>query len=114
MDAATWQAFYDAVYARLSVEASLVVAEGEPPVLLRVIDSSKGVDISTLSGVEVQTMRPGAWVRVSEIAERGLYRDHLRGGRITFNDNEWTIHSHFLNPSPAGGGEILLVLKDDE
>lgn len=101
------------IFNTYGVAAVLVVAEGEPPVSLTVIDRTKGIAVR--DDPEEQTVRPACRVRMSELASKGVAVEHLDGGHITFNGITWRIEAHQKRPNSQGetAGTVDLFLLDD-
>lgn len=51
---------------------------------------------------EIQSIRPAADVRVSELTENSITRDDLKGGEIDLAGSTWRIESTLPRPSPDG------------
>lgn len=107
---------YGPVYSVLSVPATLVVADAGYPV--RAIDKTAGIAIGG-DDLAVQTLSPAATVRTDDlatamrvpVAHLKSARFDLTGAALRLNGGEWRVTSHRHQPSPDGGGEILLLLE---
>ena len=62
--------------------------------------------------VEIQTIRPAADVRVSELTDNSIARVDLKGGEIDIAGATWRIENTLPRPSPEGeaNGEIRMIL----
>lgn len=99
----------DPIYALKGVPAQFISAEGKRADLT-VCDVTAGMAVADKTLVE--TVKPAATVRATELAAAGLTRADLGKGRITFNGATWRIESaHVLaGPNGVGSGEYQLVL----
>jgi hypothetical protein len=98
------------VYADLAVDATLQAATG-PAHALRVIDDTRRTtDVE--GNASVQTVLPGAFARMVELAAAGLIADDCVDGLITFNGATWQITSFEMRGSPQGenAGEVRFIL----
>lgn len=97
-------------YSAFGVPATLTVACGNPAVAVTVIDKTAGVVFS--EGPDVQTVRPAADLRMSDLTAAGLTRADLDDGMIEFNGAAWTIKATLPKPTPNGesDGELRLIL----
>jgi hypothetical protein len=103
---------YGPIYENLGVTASLL-AESEA-VAVTVLDKTKGAAWGDRP--EVQTLKPLATVRVSELTAKGVAADDLDDSLITFNGGTWKIIAHRPKPAFIGGeaeGEIDLLLTEE-
>ena len=108
---------YAPIYQMLGVPATLRPSASPGSATVTVIDKTHCVelfDTASPSDVLVQSVRPVAAVRATELASNGITVNDLAGGTITFNGKTWTIKLHMPVPSPTGEGtgEIYLVLSD--
>jgi hypothetical protein len=105
---------YDPIYDVIGVEARLVAAPGHPPVTVTVIDKTAGLPLVGDGGMEIETVRPAAMVRVAELIARGLCREAIDGGTVAFSCKCWKIESSRPAPSPKGerDGELMLILSE--
>ncbi len=86
---------------------------GQPAVLtvgqvqygLVVIDNTRGVTVDEGDSIGVQTIRPVADVRRSEVVRLGIAFDDLADREIAFDGTTWRIKSFLEN-----GGELRLIL----
>lgn len=109
-----WNAeLLDPIYEDFGVSAKLVTAPGVPLQDVTVLDLSEGVDIDQGRDISVQTLRPAAAVRASELVDKNIRPNDLLDGTITFGGVAWTIRSHKPKPAPTGeaDGEIYLILE---
>jgi hypothetical protein len=105
---------YDPVYAALGVPATLSMGTaGE--FALTVIDNTRAKSNTTTasSGVDVRSVRAGAFVRVPELMQNGISPDQYRGSILTFNGRSWIVQNHEMSGSPNGEdlGQVLLLLR---
>ena len=111
-----WDVHYSALYASpLAVDAELVIACGDVPMSLRVIDKTAGI-VTGGNGrfnAEVETISPGAAVRAADLAD--VDKADLAGATLTMNGKTWTVENSKPLPGPTGeaGGEILLILTEE-
>lgn len=100
---------YGPLYATWGVPATLTV--GSTPYPVTVIDQTAGVQLAGTT--ELETMRPAAAIRVSDLEAFGITAAQLDGQSISFNGNSWTIVAWRPKPSPNGeaDGEYLLLLE---
>lgn len=101
---------HDPMFQVFGVAATLDIDTGSPH-SITAIDHTSGVEVGSASGADVQTVRPVAAVRVSELDGLGLTREMLRNGTIALNGKTWVIHSTLPKPAPEGDGEMWLILK---
>ena len=107
---------YGPVYSVLSVPATLVVADAGYSV--RAIDKTAGIAIDS-GDLAVQTLSPAATVRTDDLATAMRVpvsylksnRFDPTGAALRLNGGEWRVTSDRHQPSPDGGGEILLLLE---
>jgi hypothetical protein len=104
--------FLDPIYCTLGVPATFTPNGTGDSVAMTVIDKTSGIEVG--GALDVLTIVPAAALRMSELTSSGYSRSNLDGGTIEFNDSEWTIEAHRLNPSPGGSaaGEIYLLLTE--
>ena len=104
---------YAPIYAALAVPAELLPAGAADPITVRVIDKTAGTDVG--DSIDIQTIRPAADIRASEVLAAGFTPGDLDGGTLTIDGRAWRIDSHFPRPGPAGetGGEIRMILLDE-
>lgn len=103
----------DPIYDTVGVAAVLTLDDTVGTTIdLTVIDKTVGVTVPDKTLIE--TVKPGACVRVSELTDNGLTRADLSGLAISFNSGDWTIKAAHPRPSPNGesDGEYLLVLSE--
>jgi hypothetical protein len=106
-----WDDHYDALYAQFGQAATLFMDGFE--VSVTAIAKIAGASIDPPgTAVEVQTIRPAADVRMSELAGNGIERADLKGGTIEVAGATWRIETTLPRPSPEGeaNGEVRLVL----
>lgn len=100
------------LYAAFGVEAQL--ARGAELYRLRVIDQTAGVAVEWRDGDgALQTLRPAASVRASELEANGLAPQALRGAILTVNGRVWRVHAVQERPTHRGAsdGEVLMFLE---
>jgi hypothetical protein len=106
---------YDPIYAALGVPAVLTLTSAsafELTMIPKMVGSALSVG---QNGVAVQTVRPGAVVRMYELAAKSVAVGDLAGSELALNDKIWTVTAHLPRPSPhgEGDGEVLLLLTDE-
>jgi hypothetical protein len=103
---------YQPVYAALGVNAILVSAGGAT-VSLSVIDGTSGIVLTDKVGVE--TVRPIAYVRNTELASNGISSSDLPDSELTLNGSTWRVKASRPRPSPNGesDGETMLILLSE-
>jgi len=104
---------YGPIYSTLGVPAQLLPRGMAEPIDVTVIDKTVGEDVSESNDVNVQTIKPVAAVRASELAEKGISPTWLDGGLIEFNGFTFDITSYLAKPAPTGEskGEFYLILQ---
>ena len=110
-----WSDHYDAIYSGpIAVDARLIAASGST-VALRACDKTAGASLPTQSLIEMQTIRPLARVRQSELTDNGItdYPNQLYQGQLQINGRTWRIKSYEVMASPDGPGEVALFLMDE-
>lgn len=108
-----WPRHYDAIYARIGVDAVLTIPGTDGgEFALRVVDKTSGIVVGG-GGVEVGTVLPACDVRAVQFFGLSLNLDDMKGSEIAFNGVAWDIERHEMRPSPAGesAGEIRLFLS---
>ncbi len=80
---------------------------------ITVIDDTEGVAIPDKTGIE--TVRPVARVRASELALAGITIDSLAENVITFNGGSWRIKAarQMANKNGVDGGQVMLILLSE-
>ena len=109
---------YDPIYSAQGVPAVLTLTTGEVIDSLTALDKTAGVDTTTAFfhahrlKPEVQTIKPGACLRVGELTDNGVSVDQLPNARLQMNGFVWNVTSYRMRPSPQGelDGEVLLIL----
>lgn len=104
---------YNPIYrSPLGVPATITPGSTAEPADVTVIDKTAGLVVPG-SGIALETIKPGAVVRMVELAANGIARIDLEGGAITFNGATWKILGTLPRPSPKGeaDGELLLILE---
>lgn len=78
---------------------------------LRVIDETIG-QFARGFQVGVNTVEPSCCVRMTELAEKDLEPEDLRGCQVEFLSHTWTSRTNRLRPTLGGidAGELVLVL----
>jgi hypothetical protein len=106
-----WQtSLYDAVYNTVGVPAELTSAGGVAAAVT-VVDGTSGVVFTDKLGVE--TVRPVAYIRTSELARNSIEQADLTDGFLDFNGANWRIKATRPRPGPTGSGETMLILLDE-
>lgn len=106
-----WSENLDNSYLAFAVDATLTVGTAVMPI--RAIDKTQGLEVSEQNNL--QTIRPAACLRMSQLLELGIQHPDLVGGSLELNDKVWRIHSHLLRPTPDGElkGEVIVFLLDE-
>ncbi len=104
----------NAIYEVIAVTALLVTRAGQEKTL-NVIDKTTGVAVA-LGDTSVQTIKPAAAVRMTELAEKNLGLADVDDGQIEFNGTKWRINNYMLRPGLGGEskGEAFLLLVDEK
>ncbi len=101
------------IYSTLATDAVVTLpgSDGEE-ISLRAIEKTAG-DAAALGGYSLQTVRPMAVVRATELSVAGVDPADLDGGEIEINGATWRIKSHRMKPGIAGetAGEVELLLE---
>lgn len=106
-----WAAHYDAIYGALGVDAVLTLADtDETEISLTAIDKTAGVVVE--EGINVQSVKPGACVRMVELTDNDVTREDLTDAILELNGVTWRVMASHPRPSPAGEakGEVLMIL----
>lgn len=110
-----WTDSLDEIYADFGVSATLTAGTGTGATGLSVtaIDKTEGLTLTDQNGL--QTIRPAACVRMSELTAAGIAHADLETGSLALPAKTWRIHSHMLRPTPDGElkGEVILFLMDE-
>jgi len=106
---------YDPVYAEIGVPATFTVTStsGGAVADITVIDDTRPKTLPAGSSSDVRDVAPGAFARITEIAENGIARDGWLDAVLSFNGRNWTVRSYELRGSPSGEdqGEVRFLLK---
>jgi hypothetical protein len=106
---------YDPVYAELGVSAVMTVVGADTGADITVIDDTRPKLLTTGSnaGAEVQSVGPGAFVRIPELTAKGIARADYGDAVLAFNGRSWIVRSWELRGSPNGEdfGEVRFSLK---
>lgn len=100
----------------IGVSATLIVNDAGYDI--GVVDLTEGIALGG-DDLAVQTLSPAAAVRTGDLATvmslplsyLKSARFDLTGATLRLNGGEWRVTSHRHQPSPDGGGEILLLLE---
>ena len=111
-----WSDMLDRIYeSEIGVSVTLTAGTGTGATGLSVtaIDKTSGLEINDQENL--QTIRPAATVRMSEVTAAGIAHSELDGGSLAIAGKTWRIHSHFLTPNPDGElkGQVVLLLMDE-
>ena len=110
-----WSDSLDQIYFDFAVAATLTAGTGTgaTPLAVTAIDKTEGLELTEQNGL--QTIRPAACVRMSELTAAGIAHAELETGTLALPDKTWRIHSHMLRPTPDGElkGEVILFLMDE-
>lgn len=107
-----WQSqLLDPIYDVIGVSARITTASTVKDVT--VLDKTAGVALAAADNIEIQSIKPAAIVRMSELSANGLSREALDGAQLALNGSSWTIKSTQPRPSPDGEakGELYLFLE---
>lgn len=101
----------DPIYDSLGVDAVIDMGTaGEVDLVVQ--DKTEGVILESQNGgFQLATSKPAAQVRVSELTEKGLTRENIRGRTISFNSNDWKIVATQPKPIQNSAGELYLILQ---
>jgi hypothetical protein len=82
---------FDPVFAELGVPAVFTVVGADTGVDITVIDDTvpKMLPTGSNAGAEVQSVRPGAVVRVPELTAKGIARADYGDAVLAFNGRSW-------------------------
>jgi hypothetical protein len=112
-----WQdALLDPIYASpIATDATLIRTTGEQHTL-RAIDYTDGASVPTHAFIDMQTQRPSAFVRQSEVTAAGItnLKEYFYKGEFIINGKRWRIKSFQMSQQPVDSGEILLLLADEQ
>jgi len=99
----------DSIYDSIGVDATLSV--GSESHSLRVLDKTVGTVI-TVGDVNLQTVKPVCAVRLSSLAALLIFNyDELIDATLLVNGSTWTIINYKPMPTPFGGGELYLEVR---
>ena len=104
---------YDPIYEAFGVPAEMTPnRHGAAGVTVTVIERTAVTDAS--EEFELGTLRPGAFVRTSELTQAGIAHADLDGGVLVYGGRSWRIDAHAPRPGPDGetSGEILMFLTE--
>lgn len=104
---------YDPVYAEIGVPATLNGVD------ITVIDQTRPKSSTAPTdsgGIDVRSVRPGAYARMQELIAQGIARSDYEGSVLTFNGRTWTVRNHELTGNPKGEdfGEVLFLLMGQQ
>jgi hypothetical protein len=112
-----WQdSLLDPIYeSPIATDATLIRTTGEHHVL-RAIDYTDGASVPTHAFIDMQTQRPSAFVRESEVTSFGItnLKEYFYKGEFIINGKRWRIKSFQFAREPVGPGEIMLLLADEQ
>src|SRR4029453_8160595 len=112
-----WQdSLLDPIYARpIATDATSISTTGERHTL-RAVDYTDGASVPTHAFIDMQTQRPSAFVRESEVISLGItdLKEYFYKGDLIINGKRWLIKSFQLSRHAVGSGEILLLLADEQ
>ncbi len=99
----------------LGGKVTLTPVDGFPHTI-SAIDRSAGVAVGDPNGVELDTIKPAAVIRATDLAGAGLVTLDLDGAALTMNGKTWRVESWRALPGPAGEGtgEIMLFLIEGD
>lgn len=110
------------IYGVLGVTATITFDDTGTTKDVTVIDKSKGVSLNIdtqgaglkrTGGADIDTLVPGAVIRMSELSAKAIDKDRLVESLLEMNGSTWQIMSIMPLPTPRGenDGELLLVLE---
>ena len=111
MDYAT--ILYDPIYTAFGIPAVLTPSRtGATGVSLTVVERTRSIEAS--EQFDLDTLRPGEFVRRRQLDEAGIAPAEIDGGALVFGGRTWRIETHASRPGPDGetSGEILMFLTD--
>jgi hypothetical protein len=107
---------YDPVYAEIGVPATMTVTGADGGAAITVIDDTrpKALPVPGTSGAQVNSVGPGAFARIPELANNAITRDAYLDAVLAFNGRSWIVRSYELRGSPMGEdlGEVRFLLKE--
>lgn len=116
-------ALYGPLYAIQGVDAVITLADGSVSFGIRALDKTKGATVPFRSAhrtntfpLDVDTVRPIARIRMTELDAKGYRPAQIARGTITLNGLTWRIKSALPSPGPLGGeavGETILTLGNE-
>lgn len=103
-----------ATQAVLGSDAVLMPDESPGGYALSAIDKTAGIVVGDAGDVGVQTVKPAAVIRASDLAALGVTPAELDSAMLALNGKTWRIEAHRMQPGPGGeaSGEILLLLSE--
>ena len=104
---------YDPIYQTFGVPAVLTPNRPDATsIAVTVIERTTSTDAS--EEFDLNTLRPGAFVRRRALDEAGIASAELDGGLLAFGGRTWVIEAHAPRPGPddEASGEILMFLID--
>jgi hypothetical protein len=93
-------------YDTLAVDVVLYREDGYPPLTLRAIDKTSGVEMQERNSM-VYSVVPVAAFLLSELTAAGLEPHDLAGGTLEMNGLTWRIENRQMRPSPAHAAETV-------
>jgi hypothetical protein len=110
-----WQTMYSAIYAsQIAVDAQLITAGGDS-YSIRAVDKTVAASMLGSGGIEFNSFRPTAMMRVPDIAQLEIdIGADLYKGQLVMNGRTWSIKSFEYAPAPTGiaDGELRVILQD--
>lgn len=105
-------ALYDPLFGIFAVVAA--VDTGATQTTLAVIDQTSGIEIGT--DIDRPVISPAAYVRASELVEKGISEESLLDATLTIRGTAWTIKNVAAKPGPdgKGSGELVLILVNGD
>jgi hypothetical protein len=102
----------------LGVDAVFVMADGDPPLPIRVLDMTGGAVTGLIGGslngrdVAMDTIRPAVDIRAAALTDNGLTAEDLVDAVVTINGQDWIVKSFIPLSNGASQGEYRLVLEE--
>ena len=118
-----WDDHYNALYSIDGKAATLTLVGFSDAISVTAIPKIAGASMDiAFSGSRdaaaafgIETIRPAADVRMSELTDNDVEREDLKGGTITVAGDTWRIETTLPRPSPEGeaNGELRLFLIEN-
>jgi len=90
----------------LAVDVTYYQESGFPPIELRAIDKTSGVELME-RGASIGTVMPAACFLLSELSAAGVDPHEMNGGTLVMNGLNWRIDNKYKRPSPEHSMETV-------